>query len=155
MYYSQLSRVSIDAVRTMCISHPFTYNYTRKSIQCSPDENPRALATSQFNTFQKHKRHEHTRTNTRTRNAQNKLTTHALCRLCLYRARAPGRRGGVLRYHEIRKCPKLLLLIDASSSSLRRRILVRCGWIQHVRRCRRRSTRPPSSVPMGTQALTR
>ena len=149
MYYSQLSRVSIEAVRTMYISS--IYNYTRKSIQRSPDENP--SATSQFNTFQKRKRHKHT--HTRTRNAQNKLTTHSLCRLCLYRARAPGRRGGVLRYHEIRKCPKLLLLIDASSSSLRRRILVRCGWIQHVQRCRRRSTRPPSSVPMGTQALTR
>jgi hypothetical protein len=50
----------VPSVRTMYISS--IYNHTRKSIQCSPDENPRALATSQFNTFQKHKRHEHTRT---------------------------------------------------------------------------------------------
>lgn len=40
----------VPSVRTMYISS--IYNHTRKSIQCSPDENPRALATSQFNTFQ-------------------------------------------------------------------------------------------------------
>lgn len=145
MHYSQLSRVSIDAVRTMYISS--IYNYTRKSIQCSPDENPRARL------------HNSTRfknanvTNTRTHaHAMHHKTSLQRTLFAVFAFIALALPVDAAVYYGIvtLQMSKALLLIDVSSSSLCRRILVRHDWIQHVRRRRRRSTRTPSSVPMGT-----